>query len=443
MEPATIPNTGSTYRSSDASDGGRDPTHPAQNHLVQSVPLSPEALALLQASKAETGFDGYCAYLDFHGTADPQLKELSSVLKSRIDRPRRTYPQAKWIGSVLNVSKSRSSLVDQIHQLDELGTEIIEALCHPPETACLQIVLWNISHRDDIRSQGNLVDFLGLRYKLDPFIFKAILHLVGSIGSGGSQRSRLDRYKPTHMRVGNAIATFCSSVNQRDCLPVVLIVGPFDESSYGLQEEDSADQFGPCPPFNRSPIPNTIEEALPSSGIYRYYPRLLISSLEQYHNVREDDIHLPSICVLPLLYLNLFEFRCRGRHLRETFDRILHTLDSSIEEGTDYYTLSFGRTRLRLHMVDAENDWCRFVKYMSTHLHHGFSTMPFRQDYEDELKEYMAEADRLESQVRDYMQLQVGSLSLQESRNSIELSNRQMEENKRGEEHQLYPVRLY
>ncbi|KAL8924898.1 MAG: hypothetical protein Q9208_003781 [Pyrenodesmia sp. 3 TL-2023] len=439
MEPATIADTGSTYRSSDVSNGGRDPTQdPTHNHLVQSVPLSTKALALLQASKAETGFDSYCAYLDFHSTADPQLEELSSALKSRTEDdagPRRTYPQAKWTGSVLNVSKSRSSVVSHINQRDKLGTDIIEALCSPPEAACLQIVLWNISHVDDIKSQSNLVDFLGLRYQLDPLIFRAILNVVHPINREGSRRSRLDRRRPTHMRVGNAVATFCSSVHQKDGLPVVLIVGSFDQSSYVLQQEDSADRFGPCPPFSRSPIPSTIDEAIPSMGIYRYYPRLLLSLLEQYHEVQENDICLPSICVLPLLHLNLFKLRCHGRLLREWFDMNREDSNRSLEERVND-ELSHTRTKLRLQIVDAENDWCRFVKYMNTHFHHSFSTMPFCQDYKDELKEDMVEADRLEGQVRDFMQLQVGSLSLQESRNSIELSNRQMEENKRGEEHQ-------
>ncbi len=162
MEPTTSPNTGSSSRSSHISLAGRDPVHDStQNQRVQPVPLSTEALALLQASKAETGFDSYCAYLDFHAPADPQLRELSSALKGW---PRRTYPLSKWIGSVLSVSKSRDSLVGQIHQVDELGTEIIETLCCPPETAFLQVVLWNLSFPNDIRSQGNLIDYLGLRY---------------------------------------------------------------------------------------------------------------------------------------------------------------------------------------------------------------------------------------------------------------------------------------
>ncbi|KAL8997556.1 MAG: hypothetical protein Q9188_006297 [Gyalolechia gomerana] len=418
---------GSTSRSS---DGGRDPT---QDHPDDLVPLSSKALALLQTSKAETGFDSYCAYLDFHGAADPRLEWLSSALKSRVEtnaERRCTYrQQPEWIGSVLNVSKSQSHLICQIHQFDGHGNEIIEALCCPPESACLQIVLWNISNTDDIRSQGNLVDFIGLRYRLDPLIFDAILNVVHEAHRMGPLRSRLDRYKPTHVRAGDAIATVCYSEHREDCLPVVLIVGPFDQSSYGLQVKDSADQFGPCPPFSQSPIPRTLDGAIPSTGIYRYYLQLLIPMLEQYHGMQESNIYLPLICILPLLHLTLFTLRCDGRYLRELFDRYFLN-----REEDDL--LSRFRTRLRLRIIDADKDWCRFIKYTSSHFCRSFLEMPFFQDYVDKLKEDTAEAERLESHVRDYLQLQVGVLSLKESRTSIEVSNRQIEESKRGEEYQ-------
>ena len=42
------------------------------------------------------------------------------------------------------------------------------------------------------------------------------------------------------------------------------------------------------------------------------------------------------------------------------------------------------------------------------------------------------EARHLDTEVRDYLQLIVGSLSLEESRKSIELSNHQLQEGKRG-----------
>lgn len=405
------------------------------SHLLpdQPIPLSSKALALLQASRAATGFDSYCAYLDYHGEDSPQLKTLSAALKNGVEpnaRRRWLYGLPTWSGSVLSISKCRTDPVTQDHQLSKQGTEIIETLCHPPENACLQIVLWNILYKDDIRSQDDLVDFLGLRYRLDPRIFEALLDVAYLADAPTTQRYRLDRYKPTHLRAGNTIVAFCSARNDHDALPVVLIMGPLDKT-YGLQEEDSTDQFGACPPLSPSRDLG-IDDLIPSVGTYRYYLQLLTPLLEQYHEVKQDDIDLPSICVLPLLQLSLFALRCDGRFLRELFDsrRDMVSDDRPGQEAQDDSLNNF-RTRLRMRIVDAENDWYRFVKHMNTHFRQSFLAMSCYQDYEDELKKDVAEADRLESQVRDYMQIQVARLSLQESRNSIEMSNRQMEESKR------------
>ena len=56
---------------------------------------------------------------------------------------------------------------------------------------------------------------------------------------------------------------------------------------------------------------------------------------------------------------------------------------------------------------------------------------------EDELQQAHLEALRLETEIREYLQLQTGELALQESRKSIELSNSQIEEAKRGQSEHL------
>ena len=53
-------------------------------------------------------------------------------------------------------------------------------------------------------------------------------------------------------------------------------------------------------------------------------------------------------------------------------------------------------------------------------------------EFDNQLQQAHLEAHRLETEIRDYLQLQNGELALQESRKSIELSNSQIEEAKRG-----------
>ena len=52
---------------------------------------------------------------------------------------------------------------------------------------------------------------------------------------------------------------------------------------------------------------------------------------------------------------------------------------------------------------------------------------------EDDLRATHEEARRFETQLRDYLQIKVGEWALQESKKSIELSNRQIEEGKRSQ----------
>ncbi|KAL8717484.1 MAG: hypothetical protein Q9225_005277 [Loekoesia sp. 1 TL-2023] len=426
MDSATNPNTGRGSQDSDIISGENDPARSIPNKLPA---LSTEALASLQASKKETGFDSYRTYLEFHRAAYPRLERLSAYLDAR---PHHKHRQLGWAGSVLNVSKSRSVLVDPIHQLSEGGTEIIEALCHPPENAGLQIVLWNISRTDDFWTQEDLFDYLGLRFRLDLRIFNAILYCMQQSETRGSQLGMLDCYEPTYVRVGSVIATVRYSRHLSNTLPIVLIAGPFDQGSYTLLVENGADRYGPCPPFSQSTALGTLYDAIPSSGIYQYYRQLLMIMLERYHRIEDDSFYLPFLCVLPLFQLNLLKVRSDGHLLRVVFDE--HSDQRRRVPLEDDYcddSLQQFRSRLRLRMVDAEDDWRRFVTYMRKRIHRGSSATPFCQDYEDELGETIAEASRLESQVRDYMQLYAGRLGLKESRNSIELSNRQIEEAQR------------
>lgn len=58
---------------------------------------------------------------------------------------------------------------------------------------------------------------------------------------------------------------------------------------------------------------------------------------------------------------------------------------------------------------------------------------PCYHDTAEEVKDLVQEASRLEGQIRDYLQLRTGELALEESKKSIEVSNQQLQEGKRGQ----------
>ncbi|KAL8826501.1 MAG: hypothetical protein Q9170_007377 [Blastenia crenularia] len=426
MKPTTVPETGPI--SSKPESLGVDENYRSKSIHDGNHNLSAEAQTALQVCRAETGFDSYTAYLDFHGTNDAALSKLSARLKN-VNEQTAASPSA-WIGSVLNVSDTQRVSVNQIDQFGNSGTEIIGALSHPPEDTRVQVLLWNISRVDDFGLQKPLVDFLGLRFRLDPQIFVAILNAVGN---RDSQRRRLDRQDHTHVKVGHVIACGCYLGNQRDGLPVVIIAGSFNESAWTILLDDASGQLRPCPSFSHSTVPELYSEAIPCEGINRYYRQMLLPLLERQHDCEGYSTCLPLLCILPLLQLDLVVARSDGCFLRQLFDvrqPMLH--GDMIDDDNDDDTLHQVRTRLRSRIADMEDGWCRYVKYVERRFHCSPLAVPICQVYEQELKQAIAEANRLESQVRDNMQLQAGRLALRESRKSIEMSNRQIEESKRG-----------
>ena len=133
--------------------------------------------------------------------------------------------------------------------------------------------------------------------------------------------------------------------------------------------------------------------------------------------------------MLPLLSLD--SFRVRVQYLRVR--RIFLELQQEIQYANDQTTsqLHLERSKLREMVEDSEDSLNDVERYASSpDIHCSLSGLAYPQIKEDANRKY-AEAQRLESQVRDYMQLEVGKLSLEESRKSVELSNHQILEGKR------------
>lgn len=426
---------------------------------AESSSLSPKAQAVLQASRARTGFDSYRAYLDFHRKENPELEDLAAILGTPTEpnaEPPYTHRGPKQKSSlVLNVSTSWHLSVDHVHS-DVDGTNIIEAICDPPKDAHLQIIVWNISPFTTMKFHGDLIDFLGLRFSLDPRVFLALYSAI-SLDNNNDENKRhengLDRYVPTHVNMGNFIATVCHSRHQSDDIPVILIAGL-------RPSEFVHGQFDPCPPFSHSLTPGMQLEAIPTLGAYSLYPRSLIHLLERYSDAQADYDDLLLLCFLPLFQQSLVEIRYWCGAMRDTFSkgrRTDSTMDKRLEE--DLYDQ---RAELRRDISKIEDRWSNFVRYMRLRLGWNPSSKPFYQDFEDDIKHFAGEANRLENEIREYLQLragilgvEAGRLGLEGSAKSFELSNLQMEEGKRGKSHivrygttvltlmlQLKPVRL-
>ena len=87
---------------------------------------------------------------------------------------------------------------------------------------------------------------------------------------------------------------------------------------------------------------------------------------------------------------------------------------------------------LRRSVENSEDDMNHFEKYISAEDANYLPDSSVYLGIKQETDQIHNEARRLDTEVRDYLQLVVGNLSLEESRKSIELSNHQIQEGKRG-----------
>lgn len=107
-------------------------------------------------------------------------------------------------------------------------------------------------------------------------------------------------------------------------------------------------------------------------------------------------------------------------------------LDRDEDSEAEAISLYECRALLRRCIDDMENDWWSLVRYIRSQHGTDWFTGQLYRNFEGEFREAVADVSRVECQIRDHLQLEAGKLGLEESRKSIEMSNRQIEEAKRG-----------
>ena len=154
------------------------------------------------------------------------------------------------------------------------------------------------------------------------------------------------------------------------------------------------------------------------------YVHLLSQLLETNSGVVATDNELLLVSMIPLLYVEAAIIRQTSNFLRKVL--------SQKDYGSNYSMLSPLRFRLRRRLEDSSISRSQFQKY--ARLRHQID--PVTDDnYRDSQLEWstaIEDARNLEIEVRDSLQLEVGSLALEESRKSIERSDQQIQEARRG-----------
>ena len=388
--------------------------------------------------EAETGYSSYVDYLRAYSANSPYLEKLLRSL---------TSIEHGWnkhhIFTILDLSldENQTRVVPRCESTSV--TSILTNLRQPPANVAVQVVLWNAAagyHNQDV------VNALGLGLKLNPRFLEAV-----------DSRRKSRHLDSRHVIIGDVVATVVRHYipEQLDEVPIVLIarlrwVAPL-ESPCGPTVADTIEEdIGDVLPFQYPAAethpfkahPPTVQqfieigERVNFAGRHDHpnYTHLLKWCLQNDDDEQESGVNVTSLLLKPLvalLYLSIFQIRNYCGIVRRQYEDLQMSEDA--ERDKIISSLPEHRFRLRAMVEDSKDDLNHLPKYISSQISVDMLSNRSWLKVEEDLKRIHQEASRLETQIRDLLQLQVGEWALQESKKSIELSNRQIEEGKRGQ----------
>lgn len=380
--------------------------------------------------KAETGYGSYIEYLGANeGLRWPALDLWEDLSHSET---------SKSTCFVLDLSRGPNSHANVILRCRTSSpAEILTSLRHPPAESSVQILLWSVSGIDP-----DLISALGLGLKIDASFFEAVHGRVAAPelqhrsskgktrlwtrGRGWHDGFHQCRHKqpfaPSYAEVGGNIVTMAVShrPGQPHSVPIVLIAG-----TNWRFHATAKTSYQPCDPPEWWQHEDDIEG----------YARVLHWCLGKGNSETDNNTNLIFFALLPLVYMNAFRIHNQCDETRHVYLKMLKSpsladQDAQKERNRAISDLYQHRVLLRRLVEDAEDESEDLIRYMNWQ---GLTNwLPVYIEFVERYQRGHKLAHRLEAEIRDCLQLQVGEMGLQESRKSIELSSLQIEESKRG-----------
>ena len=310
------------------------------------------------------------------------------------------------------------------------GTELIQALRNPPDGVLVQLVLW-LTTKHSINQEMADALVLGLKSDMDDFRYR----------KAWSPPPR--KWDPQIRTIfGEQTVATISQDFMRDvanAVPVVLVACD-ERSSYWdmLGTKFAGDESG-NPPIFKLP-----RERLPFERVMATYPfgvtteqaghlyaRATQHFIVQDQNEQPTKLFLLLAAISPMLYAESFRITKILNEVQNLYTRFVSG-ESDEFEDEDEDELDNKRLKLRRITEVIEDLLGQFSRYMASEVHSNLSNQPSYVTIVADLRSLMADARRLDTEVRDFKQIRVGELALKESRTSIELSNVQIHEAKGG-----------
>ena len=407
-----------------------DSEAPLQTPSTRNSPHQTKVDELRNDSEAGIGYSSYADYVRAYSGKSPYLNRLLDQLNKSMLPPAPCHANREAEFTILDLSNDEKSRALVVSRRDRMpGTGIVANLHQPPANVAVQILLWNTNYY----LSKYAIDTLGLGLKLDPRFFRALYP------AETDQNSR--HWDPKYVTIAGAVVTLVrhSNPDKADAVPIVLIACMEWESELANAVEE---EIGDTYPFQLSAA-----ETFPV-----YAPRDMIKSHEHANYIRllnwclkneeeplaglEDMLLKP---LFPLIYLDIFRIRNLCEVLHHKYELLLEFANYELhyaggEKSEKIHSdMPNDRLRLRTMVEDSEDGLNHLLRYIRSQKCADWPLSKSWLRVEDDLRATHKEARRFETQLRDYLQIKVGEWALQETKKSIELSNRQIEEGKRGQ----------
>ena len=390
--------------------------------------------------QAQTGFDSYSAYLRAYMESEDRTD--LKLLWDWIDNG--AYSHTGDSFTIFDVSAHEDSPPKMAKCYRSSSVfELLAALYQPREHVRVQVVVWKISSY----VSHNLLDTLGLGLRIDPQFFLAMIDtLILKEWQHFDPVVESRPPRPSHVVVGRAFATFVRQfpLYKPVAAPIILIACNLYSDMTLRQLIDVrcvADQgINHPPPFTVPSHPlednkTQVEDRYDAEWLHVY--RETFTTLAGSNpGIFSSTAAIIAGVLMPLLQMNGFKIRAQFFRLRQSFLSLQAAMDrdSGDHQAVDHISSKLHRERfwLRRSVEDSDDDMSHFERYISVEDPNYLPESSAYLKIKQETSQIHNEARRLDTEVRDYLQLVVGNLALEESRKSIELSNQQILEGKRG-----------
>ena len=393
--------------------------------------MSPDERSRLWGDlEAETGYSSYLDYFE----AQKKPIEDSGFLR---DLPARTKPEYPTC-AILDLSDKDSRPRVSLRCCSSSASVLLASLRQPAVGGALRVVLWRTSEIGE-----DMVNAIGLGLKIHPRFFYILCTMSGRLRTDLAEPNRLDQrpLAPNSIAIGGFVVTkaHCYHATHLEVTPTVLIAG---ENFGTLSRKTRLDESLNSSNLTVGSLSESLDEV--PAWISGYLRVLQHDIVTEGGSTTEDSADLLFRSLIPVLWLNMFSIREKCHSIREDYYKFIVPRDIFLkslqktqprhryvrEKPTRLEDLFEWRKDCRRTIEDSEDTLEQIQRFMRPQQVYGKRRE--RSWIEDDTKQVHLEAHRLEAEVRDYLQLQTGVVAIQESRRSIELSNLQIEEGRRG-----------